>query len=142
MVRRHPAAIPILVQVYFNSTLAYVLMRWFKVPHNVASPGALIGTSNFFELAVAVAITLFGPGSGGGAGHGCWRACRSAGDAFRLPHLQPIARLVSAWVKSDDRNPKEIRTPNAETCAEPVIRISGFGLLSELGFRTSEFKIN
>lgn len=57
-------AIPILVQVYFNSTLTYMLMRIFRVPHNVASPGALIGASNFFELAVAVAITLFGPGSG------------------------------------------------------------------------------
>jgi len=57
-------AAPILVQVYFNSTLTYLLMRFFKVPHNVASPGALIGASNFFELAVAVAITLFGPGSG------------------------------------------------------------------------------
>ncbi len=57
-------AIPILVQVYFNSTLAYLLMRWFKVPHSIAAPGALIGASNFFELAVAVAITLFGPGSG------------------------------------------------------------------------------
>jgi ACR3 family arsenite transporter len=57
-------AVPILVQVYFNSSLTYLLMRWFKVPHNVASPGALIGASNFFELAVAVAITLFGPGSG------------------------------------------------------------------------------
>jgi arsenite transporter len=57
-------AIPILIQVYFNSSLAYLLMRWFKVPHNVASPGALIGASNFFELAVAVAITLFGPSSG------------------------------------------------------------------------------
>ncbi|WCJ57840.1 ACR3 family arsenite efflux transporter [Fontisphaera persica] len=56
-------AVPILVQVYFNSSLAYFLMRWFKVPHNVASPGALIGASNFFELAVAVAITLFGPAS-------------------------------------------------------------------------------
>jgi ACR3 family arsenite transporter len=56
-------AVPILVQVYFNSSLAYALMRLFKVPHNVASPGALIGASNFFELAVAVAITLFGPGS-------------------------------------------------------------------------------
>ena len=55
---------PILVQVYFNSSLTYLLMRLFKVPHNVASPGALIGASNFFELAVAVAITLFGPGSG------------------------------------------------------------------------------
>jgi ACR3 family arsenite transporter len=57
-------AVPIIIQVYFNSTLAYLLMRWFKVPHNVASPGALIGASNFFELGVAVAITLFGPGSG------------------------------------------------------------------------------
>ena len=57
-------AVPILVQVYFNSGLTYLLMRWFKVPHNVAAPGALIGASNFFELAVAVAITLFGPGSG------------------------------------------------------------------------------
>jgi arsenite transporter len=57
-------AVPIIIQVYFNSTLAYLLMRWLKVPHNVASPGALIGASNFFELAVAVAITLFGPGSG------------------------------------------------------------------------------
>jgi arsenite transporter len=57
-------AVPILIQVYFNSSLTYLLMRWFKVPHNVAAPGALIGASNFFELAVAVAITLFGPGSG------------------------------------------------------------------------------
>jgi len=57
-------AVPIIIQVYFNSTLAYLLMRWLKVPHNVASPGALIGASNFFELAVAVAITLFGPASG------------------------------------------------------------------------------
>ncbi len=57
-------AVPILVQVYFNSTLTYLLMRWLKVPHQVASPGALIGASNFFELAVAVAIMLFGPGSG------------------------------------------------------------------------------
>ena len=57
-------AVPIVIQVYFNSSLAYMLMRWLKVPHNVASPGALIGASNFFELAVAVAITLFGPSSG------------------------------------------------------------------------------
>ncbi len=57
-------AIPIIIQVYFNSSLTYMLMRFFKVQHNVASPGALIGASNFFELAVAVAITLFGPSSG------------------------------------------------------------------------------
>ena len=56
-------AVPILIQVYFNSGLAYGLMRLFKVKHSVATPGALIGASNFFELAVAVAITLFGPTS-------------------------------------------------------------------------------
>jgi arsenite transporter len=57
-------AIPILLQVYFNSSLAYGLMRLLKVPYSVAAPGALIGASNFFELAVATAIALFGPGSG------------------------------------------------------------------------------
>jgi ACR3 family arsenite transporter len=56
-------AVPIVVQVYFNSGLTYVLMRWFRVEHKVAAPGALIGASNFFELAVAVAITLFGADS-------------------------------------------------------------------------------
>ncbi len=56
-------AIPIIIQVYFNSSLTYLLMRWLKVEHNVAAPGTLIGASNFFELAVAVAITLFGPSS-------------------------------------------------------------------------------
>jgi ACR3 family arsenite transporter len=57
-------AVPIVIQVYFNSSLTYLLMRRLKVPHNIASPGALIGASNFFELAVAVAITIFGPSSG------------------------------------------------------------------------------
>jgi arsenite transporter len=57
-------AVPILIQVYFNAGLAYSLMGWFRIPHSVAAPGALIGASNFFELAVAVAITLFGADSG------------------------------------------------------------------------------
>jgi ACR3 family arsenite transporter len=57
-------AIPLLIQVYFNSGLTYGLMKLLKVPHNVAAPGALIGASNFFELAVATAIALYGPGSG------------------------------------------------------------------------------
>jgi len=57
-------AIPILIQVYFNSGLAYLLDRKFGVAHCVAGPSALIGASNFFELAVAVAISLFGLDSG------------------------------------------------------------------------------
>ncbi|MCB4205305.1 ACR3 family arsenite efflux transporter [Deferribacterales bacterium Es71-Z0220] len=57
-------SIPILIQVYFNSSIVYLLMKFFKVNHNIAAPGALIGASNFFELAVATAITLFGPESG------------------------------------------------------------------------------
>jgi len=57
-------AIPILIQVYFNSGLAYGLMKAFRIPYGVAAPGALIGASNFFELAVATAIALYGPDSG------------------------------------------------------------------------------
>jgi len=57
-------AIPILLQVYFNSSLTYGLMKLFGVEYRVAAPGALIGASNFFELAVATAIALYGPGSG------------------------------------------------------------------------------
>ena len=57
-------AVPILLQVYLNSSLAYSLMRYFRIDYSIAAPGALIGASNFFELAVATAIALFGPESG------------------------------------------------------------------------------
>jgi ACR3 family arsenite transporter len=57
-------AVPILIQVYFNSGLAYWLNRRLGVAHCVAAPSALIGASNFFELAVAAAISLFGLESG------------------------------------------------------------------------------
>jgi ACR3 family arsenite transporter len=57
-------AVPILIQVYFNSGLAYVLNRVAGEAHCVAAPSALIGASNFFELAVAAAISLFGFESG------------------------------------------------------------------------------
>lgn len=65
----HPAiiamlAVPILIQVYFNSGLAYLLNRVTGEAHCVAGPSALIGASNFFELAVAAAISLFGFTSG------------------------------------------------------------------------------
>ncbi|ABA06373.1 Arsenite efflux pump ACR3 [Nitrobacter winogradskyi Nb-255] len=57
-------AVPILIQVYFNSGLAYLLNRISGEQHCVAGPSALIGASNFFELAVAAAISLFGFHSG------------------------------------------------------------------------------
>ena len=57
-------AVPILIQVVFNSAIAYGLNRRLGEPHNVACPSALIGASNFFELAVAAAISLFGFESG------------------------------------------------------------------------------
>lgn len=57
-------AVPILIQVYFNSGLAYLLNRAVGEQHCVAGPSALIGASNFFELAVAAAISLFGFHSG------------------------------------------------------------------------------
>jgi len=57
-------AVPILIQVLFNSTVAYLLNRAVGETHSVACPSALIGASNFFELAVAAAISLFGFNSG------------------------------------------------------------------------------
>jgi ACR3 family arsenite transporter len=57
-------AVPILIQVFFNAGLAYLLNRVVRSPHCVAGPSALIGASNFFELAVATAIALFGFESG------------------------------------------------------------------------------
>jgi ACR3 family arsenite transporter len=57
-------AVPILIQVYLNAGLAYLLNRWSGEAHCVAGPSALIGASNFFELAVAAAISLFGLQSG------------------------------------------------------------------------------
>src|SRR3546814_8162561 len=57
-------AVPLLIQSYGIFIVAYAAAWVWRVPHNVAAPCALIGTSNFFELAVAVAIGLFGLNSG------------------------------------------------------------------------------
>jgi ACR3 family arsenite transporter len=57
-------AIPLLIQTYGIFIIAYFAAKWIKLPHNIAAPACLIGTSNFFELAVAVAISLFGLHSG------------------------------------------------------------------------------
>lgn len=56
-------ALPLLVQSYAIFAIAYAAARWMKLPFRIAAPAAMIGTSNFFELAVAVAISLFGLGS-------------------------------------------------------------------------------
>ena len=57
-------AIPLMIQTYGIFTIAYIIAKQIKLPHNIAAPACMIGTSNFFELAVAVAISLFGLHSG------------------------------------------------------------------------------
>lgn len=81
-------AVPILVQVYFNSSLAYGLMRLFRVEHCVAAPGALIGASNFFELAVATAISLFGFNSGAAL-------ATVVGVLIEVPVMLTVVRIVN-----------------------------------------------
>ena len=56
-------AVPLILQNVITSTFAYLACMWTKQPHGIAAPAALIGASDFFELAVAVAISLFGPDS-------------------------------------------------------------------------------
>jgi ACR3 family arsenite transporter len=57
-------AVPLIIQTYGIFFIAYYLAKRLQLAHNIAAPAALIGTSNFFELAVAVAISLFGLNSG------------------------------------------------------------------------------
>ncbi len=90
-------ALLILIQVYFNSGLAYVLNRVSGEQHCVAGPSALIGASNFFELAVAAAISLFGNlHVGCSACYGCRRSYRSARHAVSRMDRQSQQWLVRA----------------------------------------------
>ncbi len=57
-------AVPLIIQTFFIFFIAYLWAKWWKVPHSIAAPAGMIGASNFFELAVAVAISLFGLHSG------------------------------------------------------------------------------
>lgn len=82
-------AVPILIQVYFNSGLAYLLNRYFGVAHCVAAPSALIGASNFFELAVATAIVLFGFESGAAL-------ATVVGVLVEVPVMLSVVRIVNA----------------------------------------------
>ena len=81
-------AIPILVQVLFNSALAYYLNRALGEAHNVACPSALIGASNFFELAVAAAISLFGFQSGAAL-------ATVVGVLIEVPVMLVVVRVVN-----------------------------------------------
>ena len=82
-------AIPILLQVYFNSGLAYLLSRKLGVAHSVAAPAALIGASNFFELAVATAISLYGLDSGAAL-------ATVVGVLVEVPVMLSVVRIVNA----------------------------------------------
>ncbi len=82
-------AVPIVIQVYFNSGLAYLLNRRFGVAHCVAAPSALIGASNFFELAVAAAISLFGFESGAAL-------ATVVGVLVEVPVMLSVVRIANA----------------------------------------------
>ncbi len=82
-------AVPILIQVFFNSTLAYLLNRVVGEKHSVACPSALIGASNFFELAVAAAISLFGFESGAAL-------ATVVGVLIEVPAMLVVVRVVNA----------------------------------------------
>jgi ACR3 family arsenite transporter len=82
-------AVPIVIQVYFNSGLAYLLNRWSGEAHCVAGPSALIGASNFFELAVAAAISLFGLNSGAALS-------TVVGVLIEVPVMLSVVRIVNA----------------------------------------------
>lgn len=89
-------AIPILIQVFFNASLAYYLNRLVGEPHAIACPSALIGASNFFELAVATAISLFGFESGAAL-------ATVVGVLIEVPAMLVAVKLVNAskaWYQS------------------------------------------
>ncbi len=92
-------AVPILLQVFFNSGLAYLLNRRLGVAHEVAGPSCLIGASNFFELAVAAAITLFGLESGAAL-------ATVVGVLIEVPVMLAVVRIVNAskaWYEAAPR---------------------------------------
>jgi ACR3 family arsenite transporter len=82
-------AVPILIQVYFNSSLAYLLNRRLGVAHDVAGPSALIGASNFFELAVATAVGLYGIRSGAAL-------ATVVGVLIEVPVMLSVVTIVNA----------------------------------------------
>jgi arsenite transporter len=93
-------AVPILIQVFFNSGLAYLLNRALGEKHSVACPSSLIGASNFFELAVAAAISLFGFESGAAL-------ATVVGVLIEVPVMLLVVRVVNVtrdWYESGNRD--------------------------------------
>lgn len=104
-------AVPILIQVYFNSGLAYLLNRAAGEAHCVAAPSALIGASNFFELAVAAAISLFGFNSGAAL-------ATVVGVLIEVPVMLSVVKIVNAtrdWYE----------TGNAVRGRETIVKVQG-----------------
>ncbi|WP_350260376.1 ACR3 family arsenite efflux transporter [Stenotrophomonas riyadhensis] len=92
-------AVPILIQVYFTSGLAYLLNRRLDVAHCVAGPSALIGASNFFELAVATAVGLFGVHSGAAL-------ATVVGVLIEVPVMLSVVKIVNRsrnWYEARER---------------------------------------
>ena len=105
-------AVPILIQVYFNAGLAYLLNRATGEAHCVAAPSALIGASNFFELAVATAISLFGFTSGAAL-------ATVVGVLIEVPVMLSVVKIVNAtrpWYErgAQVRRAAEARKTGAE----------------------------
>lgn len=107
-------AVPIVIQVYFNAALAYCLSRRFGVVWCVGAPAALIGASNFFELAVAAAISLFGLNSGAAL-------ATVVGVLVEVPVMLSVVKIVTAtrgWYEAGDhqRKSSSIKSCNIKSC--------------------------
>lgn len=103
-------AVPILIQVYFNAGLAYILNRVAGEPHCVAAPSSLIGASNFFELAVAAAIGLFGFESGAAL-------ATVVGVLIEVPVMLSVVNIVNAtkgWYERGSAVRRTAQSPLAE----------------------------
>lgn len=105
-------AVPILIQVYFNSGLAYLLNRATGEAHCVAAPSALIGASNFFELAVATAISLFGFTSGAAL-------ATVVGVLIEVPVMLSVVKIVNATKPWYERGAAVRRVAAGQGAGEP-----------------------
>jgi ACR3 family arsenite transporter len=97
-------AVPLLIQTYGIFFLGWWGARWLKLPHDVAGPACLIGTSNFFELAVAVAISLFGLHSGAAL-------ATVVGVLVEVPVMLSLVALVNRWQPARTIPAPEGQTP-------------------------------